>query len=166
MSPRLSSHKARPLDPRLTALHHVPCHHLRFEGPMARMGTQLRRWGMLVLGGCDFNTTVPDSCVASVTVGPATSVVLMNQTVQLYGTARDENGHPVYGHAVTWTTTNPGVATVSERGLVRGVGPGGTTATATSEALNGWATIEVLEPTGADSVVTTVVNTTNDTVAV
>ena len=81
--------------------------------------------------------------VASVSVSPASATVLVGQTVQLTATAKDANGSPLPGRAVTWASSAPGVASVSASGLVMGVAAGTATLTATSEGKSGTATVTV-----------------------
>src|SRR5207245_9429589 len=66
-------------------------------------------------------TSVP---VASVTVSPASASVLTGQTVQLTAAPKDASGNPLSGRAVSWTTSNGAVETVSSSGLVTGVTAG------------------------------------------
>ena len=47
------------------------------------------------------------------------------------------------GRVITWSTSDANVATVDQTGLVRGVGPGSATITATSEGQSGTAAITV-----------------------
>jgi len=84
--------------------------------------------------------------VATVSVSPASSTLLVGGTVQLSATMRDANNNVLTGRVVTWASANPGVATVSSTGLVRGVGAGSTTITATSETKTGTATENVQAP--------------------
>jgi len=69
--------------------------------------------------------------------------VPVNSTVQLTATTRDANGNALGGRVITWSTSDPNVATVDQTGLVRGVGPGSATITATSEGKSGTAAITV-----------------------
>jgi len=81
--------------------------------------------------------------VASVAVSPASAAVLVGSTVQLTATPLDANGNPLAGRTVTWTSSAPGVATVSASGVVTGVAVGGATITATSEGKSGSSAISV-----------------------
>jgi uncharacterized protein YjdB len=81
--------------------------------------------------------------VASVTVAPTTASLTVGQTAQLTATPKDANGTPLSGRAVTWATSNAGVATVSTTGVVTGVAAGTATITATSEGQSGTAAITV-----------------------
>jgi len=85
-------------------------------------------------------TTVP---VASVAVSPPSAGVLVGATVQLTATPLDANGNPLGGRTITWTSSAPGVATVSASGLVTGVAVGSATITATSEGKSGTSAITV-----------------------
>ncbi|HZO18433.1 MAG TPA: Ig-like domain-containing protein [Gemmatimonadaceae bacterium] len=88
----------------------------------------------------------PPAAVASVTVTPATASVDSGKTVQLTATLRDANGATLTGRAVTWTSLNPGVATVSSSGLVTGVKSGTANVYALSEGKSDTATITVVTP--------------------
>src|SRR5947207_12584475 len=81
--------------------------------------------------------------VGSVEVTPATASVQAGQTVQLTATPRDAGGNPLSGRAVTWSSSNTTVATVSNSGLVSGVTPGSATITATSEGKSGTSSVTV-----------------------
>src|SRR6266566_273949 len=81
--------------------------------------------------------TVTNVAVNSVTVSPAPASVPQGQTVQLTATPKDANGTPLAGRAVTWSSSNTSVATVSSSGLVSGVVAGSATITATSEGQSG-----------------------------
>lgn len=81
--------------------------------------------------------------VATVEVVPPSPTVAVNSTVQLTATTRDANGNALGGRAVTWSTSDPNVATVDQTGLVTGVGLGSATITATSEGKSGTSTVTV-----------------------
>src|SRR6266513_2486557 len=81
--------------------------------------------------------------VASVTVSPSSGSLQVGQTVQLTATPKDSTGNTLAGRAVTWTSGNPSVATVSSSGLVSGVAQGSATITATSEGESSTAAINV-----------------------
>ncbi len=87
--------------------------------------------------------TVTPAPVASVNVTPPTASVTVGQTTTLQAQTLDANGATLTGRAVTWSSSNTGVATVSNAGVVTGVAPGTATITATSEGKSGTATITV-----------------------
>ena len=87
-------------------------------------------------------TPPPPAPVATVTVSPAAASVQVATTAQLTAILKDANGLPTSG-AVTWTTSNGAVATVSATGLVTGLVVGTATVTATSGGQSGTAAVTV-----------------------
>lgn len=89
-------------------------------------------------------TAIP---VATVTVAPTPGEVYVGTSVQMAATMRDAAGNVLVGRAVSWQSSNGGIATVSAAGLVTGVAVGGpVTMTGTSEGRIGIATFAVLAP--------------------
>jgi uncharacterized protein YjdB len=84
--------------------------------------------------------TVP---VASISVSPTAASVNVGQTAQLTATTRDASNNVLTGRAVTWSSSNTGIATVSSSGVVTGVGAGSATITAMSEGRSGTASATV-----------------------
>ena len=84
-------------------------------------------------------STIP---VASVAVTPAGSQIVVGQTTQLNAEPRDASGQALAGRAVSWSSSDPNVASVSSTGLVTAVAPGQATITATSEAAAGTSAVE------------------------
>lgn len=84
--------------------------------------------------------------VASVTVTPPSSTLIVDATVQLGATTKDSTGATLSGRAVTWSTSDAAVATVSTAGLVTAKAAGSATITATSEGKSGTAAITVALP--------------------
>ncbi|MBX6333178.1 MAG: Ig domain-containing protein [Gemmatimonadaceae bacterium] len=100
--------------------------------------------------------TVLPRPVASVSVSPATASIALAGTVQLTATTRDADGHELSGRTVTWSTSDPTIATVSASGRVTGTGAGQATITATSEGKRGTARVTVTLPEAATVVITPV----------
>src|SRR2546425_7204 len=95
-------------------------------------------------GGSDTAVvTVTPVPVASVTVSPASASAQVGQTGQLSAATKDSAGGVLTGRAVSWSSSNPSVATVSGSGLVTGIAPGSATIMATSEGQSGTAAIAV-----------------------
>ena len=90
--------------------------------------------------------TVANVPVASVSVSPATASLQVNGAVQLVATPKDANGTPLSGRAVSWSSSNTSVATVSTSGVVTGAAAGSAMITATSEGQSGSATVTVQAP--------------------
>ena len=81
--------------------------------------------------------------VASVTVAPPTATILVTQTKAFIATTKDAQGNVLTGRLVTWSSSNPAVATVNSSGVATGVALGTVTITATSEGKSGSATLTV-----------------------
>ena len=101
--------------------------------------------------------TVNPTPVNSVRLNPTARDLLVGQTVQLSAEPLDPQGAVLPGRPVTFTTSNPSVATVSTSGLVTALTPGGSIITAASEGRTAVATITV-----SSVPVATVVVTPND----
>lgn len=89
---------------------------------------------------------VPPTPVVTVTVTDANNVMGIGFTAQLTATLRDAAGAILTGPAVTWTSSNPAVATVSATGLVTGRAAGSVTITASSGGRSGTAAVAVQPP--------------------
>ncbi len=94
-----------------------------------------------VTGSASVTVTVP---VASVTIAPASGTVTPGGTIQLTATTRDAGGNILSGRSISWSSSNGQIASVSSSGLVTGVASGTATITATSEGVQGTASITVL----------------------
>ena len=82
----------------------------------------------------------------SVVVSPVAETVALGDTLRLEAVAFDANGHVVAGAAFTWSSSDAPVARVDGSGLVRGVGEGTATITATARDASGTAEITVQDP--------------------
>ncbi|HEY5022187.1 MAG TPA: Ig-like domain-containing protein, partial [Gemmatimonadaceae bacterium] len=91
----------------------------------------------------------PPAPVASVSVSPASSTLLIGATVQLLVTARDANDSVLTGRIVTSSSADAAIASVNSLGLVTAVSVGTTQITVTSEGKSAVATITVSAPAPA-----------------
>ncbi|MDE2846703.1 MAG: Ig-like domain-containing protein [Gemmatimonadota bacterium] len=92
-------------------------------------------------------TPPPAPVATSITVAPSSyTLASIGATVQLTATVRDQNNNTMTGQAVTWTSSDTAVATVSGNGLVTAVSNGTTQITARSGNASGTANITVAEP--------------------
>jgi hypothetical protein len=92
--------------------------------------------------------------VATVSVEPQAAVVSPGSSLQLAAAPADADGNVLPNRAVSWNSSNPGVATVDASGLVRGVAAGRVQITATSESMTGTDSVTVAN-TAANLVFTT-----------
>ncbi|HSU16257.1 beta strand repeat-containing protein [Longimicrobium sp.] len=84
--------------------------------------------------------------VGQVVVSPASDSVNVGETKQFTATLLDLHGNPVTGPTVTWTSSNPAVATIDATGLATGVDAGTVTITASIGYASGTATLKVIQP--------------------
>src|SRR5688572_26134599 len=72
--------------------------------------------GVAILSGCGGNDPpIPSAVVVS---PPSLSLTAIGQTGQLTATVEDENGAIMPETQVSWTSSNPSVASVSSAGVV------------------------------------------------
>ena len=81
--------------------------------------------------------------VASVTVSPRETSIGVGETAQLVATVRDANGTALKGRTVSWSSSNPGVTTVTSTGRVTGVAAGSATILAISGGQRGSVSVTV-----------------------
>jgi uncharacterized protein YjdB len=89
--------------------------------------------------------TVTPAPVATVTVALVPTSITAVETSQATATIRDANGGLLTGRAITWSSSNEAVATVSAQGVVTAVAVGTASITGTSESQSGNATITVTQ---------------------
>lgn len=100
--------------------------------------------------------TVLPPPVRSVSVALSNPILTVGQSSQATATLRDINGNELVGRAVTWSSANPAVASVTQTGLVTGVAAGGPVSiSASSEGSAGSASVTVLPFNGVTSVTVT-----------
>ena len=91
------------------------------------------------------NVTVMQSA-QSIAIDPQTATLTaIGETVQLTATVLDGNEQPVAGVAVSWTSSDTGVATVDDEGLVTAVGDGSTEITARSGGASASVNVTVMQ---------------------
>jgi hypothetical protein len=84
-----------------------------------------------------------EDSVATVVVTPDSATAAVGDTLQLAAATLDIGGEPLTGRAITWSTNDAQVATVSGSGVVTAAAVGAATITATSEGKSGTAQITV-----------------------
>jgi hypothetical protein len=81
--------------------------------------------------------------VAAVDVTPAAITLVQHQTHTFVATPRTSSGVPVTGRAVTWSSSDPGVASLATDGTVTALAPGTTRITARVDGVSGFADLTV-----------------------
>jgi len=101
---------------------------------------------LVLLAGCgggDGGGGTQVKTVASVQVTPSTATLIVGETRPLTATPLDDQGRPVAGKTVAWSTTDAGRVQVSASGVVTGVALGAATVRATVDGRVGEATVTV-----------------------
>jgi hypothetical protein len=124
-----------------------PAFELSMPLPMQTHAT-LRTLGVLFLAAlasaCESGTGSP--AVDTVIIEADASDLVVGETLQLQVTAYDDDGDVITGRPVEWTSSNPGIATVSGTGLLTGVAGGTVEITATIGGESDSQSFEVLAP--------------------
>ncbi|MYG50020.1 MAG: hypothetical protein F4164_11820 [Gemmatimonadales bacterium] len=81
--------------------------------------------------------------VGSVMVSPTAATIVLGDTLRLTAEALDENGHRVAGAALSWSSSDAGVARVDDTGLVEAVALGTATIRVSAGGLSATAGITV-----------------------
>jgi uncharacterized protein YjdB len=101
----------------------------------------------LFIAACGESTAAP-SPITAIAIVPDSVEVVVNGTAQLRAAMWDAAGRAARDRAVTWTSSNPTVATVSPTGLVTTAFLGSTTITVTCEGRHATAVVVVFLPMG------------------
>lgn len=101
--------------------------------------------------------------LSSIFITPAATTVAVKGSQQLTatGTYSDGSKSPLSGSTVGWSSSDNTVATISNGGLVTGVGTGTATMTATAEGVSGTASITVTLQNLTSIVITVTQGSTN-----
>lgn len=106
--------------------------------------------------------TVTARVVAAVVASPSTVTMRVGVSAPLQAQTLDAEGIVLTGRTITWSSSNPSVATVNTLGVVTGVSPGAATILVTSEGRTDQVAVTVTLP----PVQTVVVSPVTDTLGV
>jgi len=110
----------------------------------------MRKYGLIVAlligAGCK-STDGPEPLVTTVVqVSSTPTTIAVGETAQASAIVKDQNGDPLSGKTIVWTSLNQSVATVTAAGLIRGVAPGNATIQGSVDGVTGTATVTVIQP--------------------
>ena len=120
------------------------CLHILLRRLWCRSFAALMTTGCLLTLACGGGPRKPTVPVSSVVVSPPAPSLLVAATIQLAAVTLDAAGNTLVGRTVTWSSSNPAVATVSATGLVTGVSAGIAIITASSEGKSGSSQVVVV----------------------
>lgn len=90
--------------------------------------------------------TVSDTRVASLQLSPGSLSLVVGNSATLVAQPRDASGNLLTGRTVAWSSSAPGVASVSSAGVVSAVSPGAAVVTATVDGQVAIANVTVSAP--------------------
>ena len=79
----------------------------------------------------------------SIALSPSPANLAVGESLQLTATMRNAHGVVITGPILSWSSSNPALATVDVNGVVTAIEPGGVTVTALADGMNGTADITV-----------------------
>ena len=97
----------------------------------------------LFVASCNDAVTDAGPEIGSIQLTPPSLAMTTGTARALEATVLDANGSPIAGAQLHWTTQNPGIATVSDLGLVTAVQPGKTQIAASRSGRSAVATVTV-----------------------
>jgi hypothetical protein len=101
---------------------------------------------LLLVGACK-STEGPEPLVTTtILVSSTPNQITIGETAQASAIVKDQNGNPLTGKTITWTSLNQGVATVTSAGLIRGVSAGNATIQGSVDGVTGTGTVTVIAP--------------------
>ena len=113
----------------------------------------MRKSGLLfalsLIVACKGDGGVGPLVTTTVAVTSSATQIAVNETAQATALVKDQNGNPLTGKTVEWSSLNPAVASVTPAGLIRGVAPGSSTIQGKVDGIIGSAAIIVIVPSTA-----------------
>jgi len=110
----------------------------------------MRKYGLLIAlllaPGCKATDGPEPLVTTTVQVSSTPTQIAVNETAQASAIVKDQNGDPLTGKTIVWTSLNQAIATVNASGLIRGVAPGSATIQGTVDGVTGSATVIVVQP--------------------
>jgi hypothetical protein len=103
-------------------------------------------FGLLALAACKGSEITDPAITTTVVISSNPTQIAVGETAQASAVVKDQNGNPLTGKSITWTSLNQSIATVTSSGLIRGVAPGTATIQGTVDGITGTATIQVVAP--------------------
>ena len=106
-----------------------------------------------ILTACRGSEPSGPAVVATITLSPtALSLASLGQTQQVTSTVKDQSGTAIANAAVTWSSSNTGVASVSAGGMVTATGNGPATIQAAAAAVSANVTVDVYQEVATVSI--------------
>ncbi|MCY4648651.1 MAG: Ig-like domain-containing protein [Gammaproteobacteria bacterium] len=118
----------------------------RIGGQLGVRGRVAAALACVLAFACADEPTGPPGSFAVSVAAPQTEPFTVGDTLRLEAEVRDRRGEAFPGVAITWSSSDPRVASVDPAGVVTGVAPGTATITATSGTASGTLQLSVADP--------------------
>ena len=84
-------------------------------------------YSLAILTACKSGDINDPAVTTSVVVSSTPTQIAVGETAQASAIVKDQNGNPLSGKSIAWSSLNQSIATVTAQGLIRGVAPGNAT---------------------------------------
>jgi len=99
---------------------------------------------LILAVACKGSDITDPKVTTTVQVSSTPTVIAVGETAQASAVVKDQEGNPLSGKQITWTSLNQSIATVTAAGVIRGVAPGNATIQGTVDGVTGTASIQVV----------------------
>jgi hypothetical protein len=113
-------------------------------GRARRLGAVTAAVSVLAFSGCE-DVSISVAEVDSVEVTPDPVTLVEGSSVTARATPRARGGAVLEGRTVTWSSDDPDIASISDEGVLEGLGVGSTRVRAVADGVKGSAAVEVTE---------------------
>src|SRR5687768_14273598 len=101
---------------------------------------------LILYSACNGSEITDPPVTTTVVVTSTPTQIAVGETAQASALVKDQDGNPLSGRSVAWTSLNQSIATVNAQGLIRGVAPGTATIQGTVDGITASTTVEVYQP--------------------
>lgn len=101
-------------------------------------------YSLALVAACKSGEITDPSITTNVVVSSTPTQIAVGETAQATAIVKDQNGNPLSGKTIAWTSLNESIATVTSAGLIRGIAPGSATIQGSVDGVTGTATIQVV----------------------
>lgn len=99
---------------------------------------------LFIAAACKGSDGVEPLVTTTVLVASTPTQIAVGETAKASAVVKDQNGNPLSGKTIVWTSLNNSIATVSTDGVITGVAPGNATIKGTVDGVTGTATVIVV----------------------
>ncbi len=114
---------------------------------------------VLLAAGCKGTDTIAPLVATTLTVSASPTTITVNGTAQASAIVKDQNGNPLTGQTIAWSSLNPTIASVdASTGVIKGLSAGNATIQGKSGTVVGTGAVSVTAPVTSCGTGPTVLN--------